>query len=190
MKRRFLTFCRTLHIYMTLLGLAVILFFAVTGFMMNHDDWFGVTAVRVQEVEGRLDPTWLRGADRLDVVERLRRDFGIRQNMTDYEPDGDSIRVVFKGPGRVAEASIRPADGAVKLRRESRGLGGLLGDLHKGSEAGAAWHRVIDGVAILLAAGSVTGLLLWTSLRSRRRWGILALGAGAVVATALMMTAI
>jgi hypothetical protein len=37
---------RTVHLYATLFGLVLILFFAVTGFMLNHIEWFEVEQVR------------------------------------------------------------------------------------------------------------------------------------------------
>ena len=31
---------RLVHVYLTMFGCLLILFFAVTGFMLNHEDWF------------------------------------------------------------------------------------------------------------------------------------------------------
>ncbi len=39
--RRFVSLCRTLHIYLTAFGAVMMLFFSVTGFMLNHKEWFG-----------------------------------------------------------------------------------------------------------------------------------------------------
>ncbi|MGA2501698.1 MAG: PepSY-associated TM helix domain-containing protein, partial [Tepidisphaeraceae bacterium] len=132
MIRKLLNLCRALHIYTTLAALLLLLFFAVTGFIANHDDWFNVSARSVREAQGRIDPAILGRADRLDVVERLRKDHGIRLGVNSYEPDDQSIRVVFKGPGRAVEADIDRATGQVKLHFETSGLLGFLGDLHKG----------------------------------------------------------
>ena len=54
----------------------------------------------------------------------------------------------------------------------------LLTDLHKGAYAGRSWKWVIDGTAVLLVLGSLTGLILWISLPRRRALGILALSVG------------
>ena len=64
------------------------------------------------------------------------------------------------------------------VRAESRGLMGLLGDLHKGSQTGRPWRWVLDAVSILLALGALSGLVLWMSLPRRRVAGIVALLAG------------
>ena len=187
MNRQLLTISRTLHIYTTLAALLLLLFFAVTGFIANHDDWFGVSARSVREAQGKIDPAILAKADRLEVVERLRKDHGIRLNVNAYEPDDQSIRVVFKGPGRSAEANIDRASGEVKLHLETRGLLGFFADLHKGADTGKAWNRFIDVSAIILAFGAITGLLLWISLPNRRKVGLAALVAGVAVSVAAML---
>ena len=72
---------RWLHIYLSMFGLAVILFFSLTGVTLNHPDWFTSGAERSVEAEGTLNPRWLRpvppapsGQDvnKLEVVEYLR----------------------------------------------------------------------------------------------------------------------
>ena len=39
---------RTVHIYTTLTGLLLILFFAFTGFVLNHEDWFQLGEPAIQ----------------------------------------------------------------------------------------------------------------------------------------------
>ena len=46
---------RTIHVYVTLLGLALILFFAITGFMLNHIEWFEFEQVRTVSRSLRTD---------------------------------------------------------------------------------------------------------------------------------------
>jgi hypothetical protein len=91
------------------------------------------------------------------------------------------LRVVFRGPGRHAEATIDRGSGALGLVTETHGLTGRLTDLHRGKAAGAAWGAVIDAVSILIVLISLTGLILWTSLKRRRLLGLLALAAGLAV---------
>lgn len=71
------------------------------------------------------------------------------------------------------------------MEHESRGLVGLLLDLHRGKTSGPAWSFVIDGVSILFVIVSATGLVLWSSLRSRAQHGLAILFVGAAVALAV-----
>jgi hypothetical protein len=52
---------------------------------------------------------------------------------------------------------------------------------HSRRDAGQAWSRLIDASAVLMAAVSLTGLLLIFFLQKRRLSGLLALAAGAVL---------
>jgi hypothetical protein len=176
--RALLKWTRTLHVYLTMLGLLLLLFFAVTGFMLNHSEWFGLDEVQTRTVEGNLPAALLSEPDKLMVVERLRSDFGATGALDSFEIDEDTLKVVFKGPGRQTEAMIRRADGQAAVVCEAHGVVGRLTDLHRGKAAGKAWGLIIDGTCVLLLIVSVTGLILWTSLRTRRRLGLVALMCG------------
>ncbi len=186
MSRPLLNLCRSVHVYVTLAAFLLLAFFAVTGFMANHDDWFGVSVRSEREATGKIDPALLAKADRLDIVERLRKDHDIRMGLSSYEAEEQTIRVVFKGPGRLAEADIDRSNGAVQLRFETRGIAGRLNDLHKGANTGPAWRIFIDVTAIALFLGSLTGLLLCVILPGRRRSGLVALGVGLVITLSML----
>lgn len=267
--RHVLMWARTLHVYLTLFGLALLLLFAVTGFMLNHEEWFlprqttngvipvawlaapaqqeqivdklrddfaiagelesfepidgdatfrvvfkadegravatihrasGETEViheanlsreRVRIVEGTMPLELLTPDDpskQLPIVERLRKDFGTRGEVNSaprYEKESESFQVVFKAPGYLATATIRASDGQTRVVHQSRGLAGILLDLHRGKDSGLAWSIVIDGLAILFVVVSITGFILWTSLRARGKKGGLILVAGTVVGFAI-----
>ncbi|HLY73280.1 MAG TPA: PepSY-associated TM helix domain-containing protein [Planctomycetota bacterium] len=176
--RRLLSVSRTLHIYLTMLACLLLLFFGSTGFMLNHGDWFGLEALRIQKREGKLPQAILAPLDRLAVVEGLRSDLGAAGAVDSFEVEEETLRIVFRRPGLRAEAAVRLADGRVELTSEERGIAALLTDLHKGAYAGGGWKWVIDGTAVLLVLGSLTGLILWISLPRRRALGILALSVG------------
>ncbi len=54
---------RWLHIYLSMFGLAAVLFFSVTGLTLNHPDWFPTVGERTIEAEGKVRPEWLNRAD-------------------------------------------------------------------------------------------------------------------------------
>lgn len=182
--RRFLSISRTLHIYLTIFACLLLLFFGTTGFMLNHAEWFGISDTRRDSVEGSIPRTALRPVDKFAVVEALRSEFGATGAVDSFEVEEEEIRVVFKRPGRRCEAIIKKEDGRTELTSESRGSGAVLTDLHKGASSGAAWAWVIDGTAILLVIGSLTGLILWISLPRRRAMGIVALSVGILCSAA------
>jgi hypothetical protein len=173
-----------MHVYLTLFGLVTILFFAATGFMLNHEDWFLPSEPRVRTMEGKLDAATLHSVDKFIVSENLRRVFGIAGFVNTFRDDENSIEVEFIRPSERTVAEINRETGETQITFESRGWAGLITDLHKGKSAGSVWGWVIDIVCILLVIICTTGLVLWSSLKSRGKWGTVAmlLGLGSVIA--------
>jgi hypothetical protein len=62
-------------------------------------------------------------------------------------------------------------DGTAEIEKESRGLLGRLGDLHKGFDSGRVWYWTIDIAALLIVVSSMTGIVTLMALRHRRRLG-------------------
>jgi hypothetical protein len=268
--RLLLKWARTIHVYVTLFGFVLMLFFAVTGFMLNHEPWFlptqsttgklptellkspenrdeiveklradfgvqgdvetfesianggairvlfkseegpveaviqrdsGDTTVtintdkqtreRVSIVEGKMPLELLVPDDptkELPIVEILRKDFGARGQVNGpprYEKESESFFVAFKSPGYQATATIRASDGQTRVMHQSRGINGILLDLHRGKESGASWSIIVDGVALLFVIVSVTGLILWSSLRGRAQHGFAVLMVGLAIGLAV-----
>jgi hypothetical protein len=172
---------RTLHIYITLCGLLLILFFAATGFILNHDDWFQLGEPTKSSYQAQVPTRFLTGPDKLAVVEHLRNQCGVTGAVDAFEIEDEACKVIFKSPGRQIEAAVKRPSGETEILVESRGLLGRLTDLHRGKESGPAWSLVIDGTSVLLLIISCTGLVLWYSLRTRFHYGLAALTAGAVI---------
>ena len=125
--------------------------------------------------------------NQLAIVETLRKDFAARGEVSSFNFDNDiqAFRVVFKSPGHSGNAKIERKDGKTVVAYESRGIVGVALDLHRGKDSGLAWSFVIDGVSILFVIISITGLILWTSLRSRAHHGIAVLLLGLAVGLAV-----
>jgi hypothetical protein len=182
--RLLLKWARTIHVYVTLFGFALLLFFAVTGFVLNHEEWFGLDKPVEKTTEGTLPTAMLAEPDKFAVVEALRKDYGAVGYVApeDFGVEDNELRVVFRSAGGLCEAKIDRGDGKTVLTRESRGLVGVLTDLHRGKTRdktlGRAWGLLIDVVAGMFVVVSVTGLILWSSLRSRGHYGLLVMTLG------------
>jgi uncharacterized protein len=202
LRRWLLKWARSAHLYVTLFGLALLLFFSVTGFMLNHEDWFVAAEPQTRTTEGKIavellgapgkegeegsEPIAPVPADRLAIVELLRKDFGAVGAMSSFE-EQDDIRVVFKRPGTEVEAEIKREDGKTEVTTRTHGPVGMMLDLHRGKASGEAWSLVIDGVCVLVLIVSGTGLYLWQSLRGRGHYGIYVLGLGAALGVAVYL---
>jgi uncharacterized protein len=198
-----------LHIYVSMFGLAAVLFFSVTGITLNHPDWFFGGAERQQQTEGQLDVKWLHvgtpataavdGSEssaepdrskevaKLEVVEHLRKTHSVRGALVDFRVDENECTVSFKGPAYAADAFIDRESGHYNLTETSHGFVAVLNDLHKGRDTGRVWSVVIDVSAVVLTVISLTGLVLIFFLKLRRGPGLVVSLVGAAVVVAICL---
>jgi uncharacterized protein len=196
---RFAKLMRWLHIYLSMFGLAAVLFFSVTGITLNHPDWVFGQVERRREAEGEVDVKWIAreaatndgqpAADsdptkqvaKLEVVEHLRKTHAIRGALADFRVDDNECMVSFKGPGYSADTFIDRGSGHYTLTELDHGLIALINDLHKGRDTGAVWSAVIDLSAGLMTLISLTGLVLLFYLKLRRVPGVVVALSGTIV---------
>jgi hypothetical protein len=181
---------RWLHIYVSMFGLAAVLFFSVTGITLNHPGWFYKGAERSRQAEGTMDRAWLQpaGADavaKLAIVEHLRSAHAIAGAVADFRVDDSEILVSFKGPAYAADAFIDRESGRYKLSETYHGLVALINDLHKGRDTGPLWSAVIDVSALLMTLIAASGLVLLFYLKLRRVAGVMVAVAGTLVLVVL-----
>lgn len=153
------------------------LFFAATGFTLNHPDWFAHRQ-RTVEQHGVASVSMLRtndadGADKLGLVEMLRSREHVHGAVSDFRVDDGQISVSFRAPGYTADAFIDRSTGKYDLTEVNSGFVAVMNDLHKGRDTGKIWAKFIDISAILLVAVSVTGLVLMWFVYKRRSSGFL-----------------
>ena len=159
-----------MHIYISTAGFTLAFLFGATGLTLNHQD-FGLSNPRVSSSEIAVDQNLVNNADRAGLEQILRQKLGIRSSSTDYHDDPDQIQMTFAAPGARTIVTINRADGRGHVEKESRGLLGRLGDLHKGFDTGNVWFWTIDVAAVLLVVSSITGMVTLVALRARRRAG-------------------
>ena len=137
---------RLLHVYLSMIAFAVVLFFALTGITLNHPEWtFGTSPTRTTKV-GTLPSTAVRNGvvDWFTVSEYLRSKDDVRGSVNDKRADDLEGSIVFKGPAYEADATFRLADRSYTLTTESQGFVGLMNDLHKGRDTRSSWKWLID----------------------------------------------
>lgn len=181
---------RWLHTYLSLLGFFAVVFFGATGLTLNHAGWFEAGGESAREEHGELQAKWLGNAsdtiaDRLAVVEHLRRAHGVRGGVSEFRVDADQCVVVFKGPGYTADAVIDRATAGYELTETRKGAFALIDDLHKGRDTGAVWSWVIDVGAAIVTLSGLTGIWLLCYLKKRRGLGLLVAALGTAVPVVL-----
>jgi hypothetical protein len=187
LKRRVAKYSRWLHIYVSMTSFVIVLFFAVTGWTLNHAALFD--REHTSRAAGTLDTRWTNtgAADvsKLEIVETLRRSHRVSGAVSDFRVDDEQISISFKGPGYAADTQVDRKTGKYDLTETRLGLVAVANDLHKGRDTGAIWKTVIDVSAALLTFISLTGLVLIYFIHKHRLAGIILLVAGAGAAALL-----
>ncbi len=176
--RRLLDFCRTVHIYLTMLGLLVLLLFGFTGFTLNHEDWFGAITPRINNTQGHVPAALAAKGDSRQLVEYVRQNFHVSGAMTNFNDEGDRSAIAFRSPGETWDIEVDKSTGQATIHTEAFNFIAVLDNLHRGQYTGAAWRFIIDVSAVLFVVACLTGLVLWLALPKRRRLGTVALALG------------
>lgn len=183
-KRRSASLFRWLHIYLSMVSFGILFFFAVTGWTLNHADWFFGERPHTAMQKGQMQRAWVApdaatGVAKLEVVEYLRRVHGTKGLVGEFRVEDAQCTVAFKGPGYVADATIDRATGNYELLETRMGFVAIINDLHKGRDTGAGWSLVIDLSAGLMVVVSLTGMVLIYFVKRKFVSGVVMAGVGA-----------
>ena len=176
-KKKVAKVSRWLHIYLSMISFAVVLFFSITGLTLNHADYFVGKTITTKDT-GKLSIAWVNVSDtnriaKLDIVEFFRNQYHVKGAVNELRIDDSQVSVSFKGPGYEGDVYITRETGSFELTQTRTGFVGFMNDLHKGRDTGKTWSWVIDVSAIFLVLVSVTGLVLLLFLKKKRRNGLL-----------------
>ena len=168
---------RWLHIYLSMVSFAIVLFFAVTGLTLNHPRWFGGDKQVESKAKGTLNVKWVNDPDtnkiaKLEIVELMRNKHHVKGAVSEFRIDDSEVTVSFKGPAYSADAFIDREKGTYELSEIKMGIVAVMNDLHKGRDSGTGWSWVIDISAIFLTLVSITGLILMLFLKKKRIAGL------------------
>jgi hypothetical protein len=171
---------RWLHIYLSMVSFAIVLFFSVTGLTLNHQEWFEKD-VKTAVQRGTMPSAVLGKPNELRIVEFLRNANHVSGAVGELRVDESEVTVSFRGPGYSADATIDRANGRYEIVETRNGFWAVMNDLHKGRDTGKVWKAVIDLSAVLLTLVSLTGLVLIFFLYKKRVAGLMLAAAGLVM---------
>jgi len=184
---------RVWHGYLSALAFLALIFFAVTGLLMNHPEWTSSKAERpTEERKLTLPRTALdRAKAAADPGRALAADIGKRARLLGEFQSGevvdDQALVRLEGPRGSTDITVDMLTGAAEVSVEHARLVDTLNDLHRGKNAGKVWKLIIDLTAVVVLALSLIGYLLFFSLRYRLRTSLLLTGASVLVLVGVVL---
>ncbi|MES2651179.1 MAG: PepSY-associated TM helix domain-containing protein [Bacteroidota bacterium] len=169
---------RWLHIYLSMVSFAVVLFFSFTGLTLNHPTWFGGDKQVIVKNKGKLNVNWVNNPDtnkiaKLEIVEFLRKTYQVKGVVSEVRIDDYEVSVSLKGPAYSCDAFINREDGSYEVSEVKMGIMAVMNDLHKGRDSGTGWSWIIDISAVFLILVSLSGLILLCFIKKKRVAGFI-----------------
>ncbi|SOD19967.1 PepSY-associated TM helix domain-containing protein [Pedobacter xixiisoli] len=164
---------RWLHIYLSMVSFAIVLFFSFTGLTLNHPNWLGGDKQIEEKYKGKLNVIWVNQPDtnkiaKLEIVEFLREKYKVKGAVSEFRIEDYDVTVTFKGPAYSCDAFIDRESGTYEITEIKMGVIALWNDLHKGRDSGKGWSWLIDVSAVFLILVSLTGLILLLFIKKKR----------------------
>lgn len=182
--RQLFSVSRWLHVYLSATLLCLLLFFCITGFTLNHADWFSAEGNTV--IETHTLPTDLinaLSADDVIPVKALKNFIQHSLGLTDprsidMELDMGEVSLDYPLPAGYAFVSIFLDEGTMEVEYRTGSLVALFNDLHKGRYTGPGWSLLIDISAVVMSIFSIAGLVILLQHKKYRTPGLLFVAIG------------
>jgi hypothetical protein len=181
--RQLLTVSRTVHVYLSLVLLLVLIFFAVTGITLNNAALLTASPDVTTTVLDEL-PELPRNADNQIVASPeldrfLRQQLGIRMRHALMSYEEQFLIVDYQTPGKATLVEIDQELNEAVVETTRFGLIAVLNDLHKGRHVDVVVSWLIDISGVILVLFSLAGLVLL--LPNKRRLQKVVCYSGAVL---------
>jgi hypothetical protein len=189
----FYRLCRVWHGYLSAAAFVWLLFFSITGILLNHPAWLRDDRSATASRQFRLQPHELAsvtaGAEPGPaLVQAMRGTLGLKGQIDSSDVAGQLLFVRMRGAAGSSELQLDLRTGQGSAVIESFPISTLFKELHRGEKAGAAWRAMIDITGVALVATSMMGLMIYLGLRFRLRTalflvagGLAAMAAGALL---------
>jgi uncharacterized protein len=197
MHKRIYALIADLHLYIGLFLSPFVLLFAASVILLNHPGIpLGAQAkatTRSVQVHPPPGLEKLEGMARVQQARQILREAGLSGEIgpVQHSAQVQTLTIPVSKPGYEAEVEVNLSTGLASIEERETGFWSSLIFLHKMPGPHLAnirgnwpplrvWAWLADGTAWLLIFLSVSGIYLWTVLRSERRVGMLLILAGAI----------
>jgi len=181
-KGEFYRQCRAWHGYLSAFAFLALIFFALTGLLLNHPTWLAArTHAKPVETTLTLPATALAQAAKApDQAKALAQAVGkvarLRGVYQSGEVVDDEALIRLEGVTGSSDLVVGLKTGAVSVTTERVDAVTTINELHRGKNAGAVWKLIIDVAAVVILALSIIGYVLFFSLRFRLRTSLILTG--------------
>ena len=181
---------RKIHIYTGMFSMLFVLFFALSGFMLNHRweiwNWFSRRVETTREVTVQIPAEGSDLQKARAVLKQLNVDGEILRIVS--EPTKQTFSFNVQRPGQFADVKLDAGSGKGTLKTTDLNAWSILHLMHVFSGHGDknwkwanVWKFFSDLTAIMTVVLTVSGFFMWLKLKTARRWGLIFMEIGAVL---------
>jgi hypothetical protein len=181
----FYRLCRAWHGYLSAAAFVWLLFFSITGILLNHPTWLhGQPATVTSQFHLRARELASVAAQKDHgpaLVQALRGPLALKGEINSSDVAGSQLFVRMRGAAGSTDLQLDLRSGQGSAAIETFPLPTLFKELHRGEQAGRTWRALIDVSGMALVTTSVLGLMIYFSLRFRLRTALILVAAGMAV---------
>jgi len=181
MKKKYLyAWCRALHIYLSTALFTLLIFFCISGFLLNHlallskDKSTGKQIGRIPQqliTEFSEDsPSQAKILFSLQIY--FSEKYQLKQlSQVEWDEEMQELLLDYPVPAGFALVIINLENYQFVIEHQQNDIVNIINDLHKGRHAGQVWSLLIDISAILITLFSLTGLIILFQNKKKRFLG-------------------
>ena len=170
-RRDFYRHSRYVHGWLSAFAFLTLLFFSVTGLLLNHPEWFE-PAKTEQTTQLILPESVLKSIKQQEnpsdtILNYVRQQQNVVGRYQSSEVMDNEVMIRLESPAGATDIWVMTDTGEMEITQKPASTVSMLNDLHRGKNSGLAWSWLIDISAIIVIALSLVGYILFLSIKTR-----------------------
>ena len=169
-RRDFYRHARYVHGWLSAFAFIILLFFAATGLLLNHPEWFK-SDQQEQSFKLTLPSTLLHSIQDQEnpsqpILDYVRQQHGLIGRYKSSEVLDGEVMIRLESPAGSTDVWVLLDNGETEITSKPASTVSLLNDLHRGKNVGTAWSWLIDISAIIILLLSLAGYILFLTIKT------------------------
>ena len=170
-RRDFYRHSRYVHGWLSAFAFLTLLFFSVTGLLLNHPEWF--EPAKTEETTKLILPeSVLKSIKQQEnpsdaILNYVRQQQNVVGRYQSSEVMDNEVMIRLESPAGATDIWVMADTGETEITQKPASTVSMLNDLHRGKNSGLAWSWLIDISAIIVIALSLVGYILFLSIKTR-----------------------
>ena len=193
-QRDFYRHARYVHGWLSAFAFIALFFFALTGLFLNNPDWFKPAP---EEAPVKLQLPNTVSQQLLDqenpstaLLDYVREHSTVVGRYKSSEVMDGEVMIRLESPAGETDVWAILDTGEVEVTSKPASTVSLINDLHRGKNAGTAWHWFIDVASVVILLLSIAGFILFLSIKTRLLTHLLLTASSLALFILLIWTAI